>query len=91
MPLYEYKCKKCGNIFEKVFPLERYNERPDCPECNGQSDKTVCIGGIQDDHPVWLDRSIINQLQDTDSPETQIISTRTEFNQLLKDTGTVAV
>ena len=31
MPIYEYKCRNCGNLFEKIVKL---NESPDCPECD---------------------------------------------------------
>ena len=30
MPIYEYKCKKCGAEFEA---LVRNNQTPECPEC----------------------------------------------------------
>jgi len=31
MPIYEYKCRNCDNLFEKIVKL---NESPDCPECD---------------------------------------------------------
>jgi len=31
MPIYEYKCRNCGNLFEKIVKL---NESPDCPDCD---------------------------------------------------------
>ena len=31
MPIYEFKCQSCGNLFEKIVKLD---ETPDCPECN---------------------------------------------------------
>jgi putative FmdB family regulatory protein len=33
MPIYEYQCRKCGKIFEKI---QKWNEGPDtvfCPQC----------------------------------------------------------
>lgn len=34
MPIYEYKCKKCGSQFEKlVFG----GEKPDCPDCQSNN------------------------------------------------------
>ena len=33
MPIYEFKCNKCGNIFEKlVFPSDRRG-KVICPSC----------------------------------------------------------
>jgi len=31
MPLYEYRCRKCGHRFEE---LVRFGETPSCPECS---------------------------------------------------------
>jgi putative FmdB family regulatory protein len=33
MPIYLYKCNKCGHEFEK---LVRLNDTPDCPQCQAQ-------------------------------------------------------
>ncbi len=87
MPLYEYKCTKCDNTFEQVLSLENYDKKQDCPKCGQKSKKLISLGGIQDDHPVWLDNSIIRQLQDNDDPSTRTIESRTEYNQYLKDNG----
>lgn len=32
MPIYEYKCRACDHLFEKIVKL---NETPDCPQCGG--------------------------------------------------------
>ena len=31
MPIYEYKCRKCGAEFEQL--LKRADEKVNCPEC----------------------------------------------------------
>ncbi len=36
MPIFEYKCRKCGNIFEFFL---RQKDVPKCPKC-GSSDLT---------------------------------------------------
>jgi len=90
MPLYEYQCQNCRNEFEKAVPLKEYKTIPLCPLCGcGECQKILRLGGIQDDHPVWLNQSVRNQLQDTDSPHIPIES-RTQFNRHLKENGIIA-
>jgi putative FmdB family regulatory protein len=45
MPIYEYKCTKCGNVFEKQQlitdePVKR------CPKCQGKVNKIFSAAGI---------------------------------------------
>jgi putative FmdB family regulatory protein len=46
MPLYEYKCIKCGNKYEK---LQSINSEPDkvCPNCNAKVEKTLFPSALQ--------------------------------------------
>jgi putative FmdB family regulatory protein len=43
MPTYEYKCKKCGYVFEK---FQRMSDRPldTCPKCNGSVQRLISVG-----------------------------------------------
>ena len=34
MPVYEYKCQKCGKKFELLQKLGATNEGVKCPQCN---------------------------------------------------------
>lgn len=37
MPIYEFKCLKCGNIFELLqLTKEKNNAEMKCPECNSE-------------------------------------------------------
>lgn len=36
MPIYEYKCSKCGNIFEKLVFASDQEEKFVCPSCGDQ-------------------------------------------------------
>ncbi len=38
MPLYEYRCEACGNVFEKIARWSEADRSPFCPQC--QSDNT---------------------------------------------------
>jgi len=91
MPLYTYECEECGNIFDMHLRLSEIESQPACEECGGFAKRIITLGhgGIQDDHPVWLDESIRRQLQDTDDPKEKPIETRSEYNRFLKDTGII--
>jgi len=39
MPIYEYKCKKCGNIFEVLQSTNKIKEI--CPKCKGEAKKLM--------------------------------------------------
>lgn len=41
MPIYEFRCMKCGNLFEKLFikPDEKVDIA--CPKCNSDSFERV--------------------------------------------------
>lgn len=46
MPLYEYKCKKCGHRFEKI---QMFSDKPvkKCPECGGPLEKLISTSSVQ--------------------------------------------
>jgi len=39
MPLYEFCCRRCGHIFEKVTPID--SPPPSCPKCNGETYRLI--------------------------------------------------
>ena len=36
MPLYEYRCKKCGKQFERLRRMQDADREQECPECLSQ-------------------------------------------------------
>jgi putative FmdB family regulatory protein len=46
MPLYEYKCKKCGHRFEKIV---KFSDKPvkKCPECGGVVEQMISAPAVQ--------------------------------------------
>jgi putative FmdB family regulatory protein len=46
MPLYEYQCKKCGHLFEKI---QKFSDRliKKCPECGGPVEQTISAPAVQ--------------------------------------------
>lgn len=46
MPLYEYKCAKCGKRFEKIESISA-PERQKCPKCGGRAERQIAVPAIQ--------------------------------------------
>ena len=86
MPFYDYECSKCGQITEKIYPIEACPEKISCI-CGGMAKKIIGSGGLQTDGNVpWL-ASVIDQLKpDYDKKP---VETRTEFKKYLKSHGLV--
>jgi len=46
VPLYEYKCVKCGHRFEKIESVSA-GAKKKCPECGGRADRMLAAPAIQ--------------------------------------------
>ena len=46
MPLYEYRCKKCGHTFEKIQSFSAPEEK-ECPVCQGEVERLISAPAIQ--------------------------------------------
>lgn len=46
MPLYPYRCTKCGHRFEKI---QSFNSEPEtvCPKCGGALERPLTAPGLQ--------------------------------------------
>ena len=46
MPLYEYRCSKCSNTFEKI---QKFSSKPraKCPECGGAGKRQLSAPSIR--------------------------------------------
>ena len=44
MPIYEFRCIKCGNIFEKLFINSNKKADMTCPECKSDLFERVISG-----------------------------------------------
>ncbi len=46
MPIYEYKCKKCGTVFEELFSAVSGKPLP-CPKCRSEdTSKLMSVAGV---------------------------------------------
>jgi putative FmdB family regulatory protein len=46
LPLYPYKCAKCGHRFEKIEPYDA-SEVKKCPKCGGKAERQLAPPAIQ--------------------------------------------
>lgn len=46
MPLYEYKCVKCGHRFEKIESVDA-SAKKKCPECGSTAERMFAAPAIQ--------------------------------------------
>lgn len=46
MPLYEYRCTKCGHRFDKI---QKFNDEPEtaCPKCGGALERPLTAPALQ--------------------------------------------
>ena len=46
MPIYEYRCKQCGNKFDKLVKLSTKTSEVKCPKCGAhKAEKSVSLFG----------------------------------------------
>ena len=41
MPIYEYRCAKCGHCFEQIHGVSENDLRFDCPQCGNPKAERV--------------------------------------------------
>ncbi len=54
MPIYEFKCKKCGKVFEVLFRSRDEKLKICCPDCNSEkAEKLFSVFGskVEKDMP----------------------------------------
>ncbi|MDI6602052.1 MAG: zinc ribbon domain-containing protein [Thermoanaerobacteraceae bacterium] len=44
MPLYEYHCKDCDNVFEMLVNFSESNKKVKCPECESENTEKLISG-----------------------------------------------
>lgn len=88
MPNYDFKCEPCNRVRERYVPLKHFDLPQHCPQCQGQMKRLVSSGGIQVDGAPWL-RSTTEFLKDGEEETiyNNPVTSRKEYNRLLKDKG----
>ena len=69
MPLYEFKCRDCSHLFERI---QRYRaDAPKCPQCGGGTDRQLSAPAIRFKGTGWYltDYARKGQVHDKDGSE----------------------
>ena len=68
MPLYEYQCKKCGHIFEKIL---KFSDKPikKCPECGGAVEQMISAPAVQFKGSGWYVTDYAKKSQSSSSSD----------------------
>jgi putative FmdB family regulatory protein len=69
MPIYEYRCTKCGSEFELKRPFSEVHVPAPCARCGGSSEKLVSGFGSQVGHYIRATRATFRQSNGNKSPE----------------------
>ncbi|MFZ0662086.1 MAG: zinc ribbon domain-containing protein [Acidobacteriaceae bacterium] len=54
MPLYEYRCKKCGHQFEKIQSFSAPDVK-ECPNCKGEVERLISAPSFQFKGSGWYE------------------------------------
>ena len=46
MPVYNFKCAVCGEVFEKLLPLNHNGDQPTCPNGHRQAERLYSAPAI---------------------------------------------
>ncbi len=41
MPIYEYRCRKCGEVFEKIMKVNEKGDSLKCPRCGEKKPEKI--------------------------------------------------
>jgi putative FmdB family regulatory protein len=54
MPIYEYGCQSCNEVFAIKRPMSEASEPAACPKCGTQSERVVSVFASKSDYKILL-------------------------------------
>lgn len=81
MPLYEFQCRSCNALNERIFSVANLPEEIPC-ECGGVEKQNVGCAILRDE-PTWLPSARKTLQGDNEKP----LESRSEYKQYLKKHG----
>ena len=80
MPLYEYKCQKCGRRTEKIENVDGPHLKK-CPHCGGKVERLVAAPAIQFKGAGWYVTDYAKKSSGVDSEKTDAGATETSSKE----------
>ena len=59
MPIYEYRCSKCGTDFELIRSMSEMDKPASCPKCRAKADKLISTHASKVDFHLKVPRESI--------------------------------
>lgn len=74
MPIYEYRCRKCGEVFEKI---QKFSDPPPgkCGSCGGSLERLLSSPAIQFKGSGWYVTDYARKPARTDTPKSDAADT----------------
>ena len=80
MPIFEYKCLKCGKQFEHLVIPSTKDQEPTCPECQSKGDALETVlsmfstkdEGVMKRHMDWVKKESNSMRQDRIATEKRL-------------------
>lgn len=77
MPLYEYRCLKCGKRFERI---QRFSDPPrsTCPQCGGYAERLISAPAFQFKGTGWYATDYARKSSTPEKPKSESTSASEE-------------
>lgn len=82
MPEYDFRCEFCESIFTEMHKIDDAPDNIKCYFCGGNAPRIISFkGGLQTDHPKWIDNNLRNSIQTENEPP---IESRKDLRRVVK-------
>jgi putative FmdB family regulatory protein len=84
VPLYEYRCRKCGHTFEKIESVGA-SDRKKCPKCRARAARVHSAPAIQFKGSGWYVTDYSSKSSDAESKKAETANTDTNKTPAAKE------
>lgn len=83
MPEYDFECEGCGKVYTELHKIEEAPDSMKCIFCENRAKRIISFrGGLQTDHPKWIDDNLRQSIQSENEPP---IESRKDLRRVVKE------